>query len=159
MRMVSSMNAVTHRAAEALTSVLHGVSQVKIKAMDLETPRADLKVDILAHVDVHGHSHTLMCKVRASGRPDHVRMALQEFQVNAGQFAANATPVLIAPHFSEESQALCRACKAGFLDLEGNARLDLGDVFIGKRSLPHARKRAAVPQIGVRGVERIAGAA
>jgi len=138
MKVASSMQAMRNSAADALKSVLHHVSQVKIKDIELDSPRADLKVDILAYLDVQGHSHTLVCKVRASGRPDHVRTALKELQGHASEIYPNATPVLIAPYLSEEARALCWESKAGFLDLEGNARLELGDVFIGKRSLPQA---------------------
>ena len=149
MRVSDSMQAMRNAAAEALKSVLHHVSQIKVKGMELDSPRPDLKVDILAYLDVQGHSHTLVCKVRASGRPDHVRMALKELKGHASEFPPNATPVLIAPHFSEEARALCRESNAGFLDLEGNARLELGDVFIGKRSLPQARAiRTCLPAGG-----------
>ncbi len=158
------MQAMRNSAAEALKSVLHHVSQIKVKGMELDSPRPDLKVDILAYLDVQGHSHTLVCKVRASGRPDHVRMALKELKGHASEFPPNATPVLIAPHFSEEARALCRESNAGFLDLEGNARLELGDVFIGKRSLPQARGNSDLPASGRRREEvfqpgQIAGAA
>jgi hypothetical protein len=37
---------------------------------------------------------------------------------------------------SEEAQTLCRNNDVGFLDLDGNARLYLDEVFIVKRSLP-----------------------
>lgn len=159
MTILNSLQTSRNRAAEALQSVLRQVSQIKLKDIDVDSPRADLKVDILAHIDVQGHSHTLVCKVRASGRPDHVRMALEEFQGQASEFSGNATPVLIAPRFSEEAKALCRECKAGFLDLEGNARLDLGDVFIGKRSLPQARVRSVSSETGRRRTDAMAGAA
>jgi len=142
MRIVDTANTAKSRAAEALMSVLHQVSQIKLKGIDLESPRPDLRVDILAHIDVHGQSRTLICKVRASGHPDHVRMALEEFQVDASRFDGNATRVVIAPHLSEKSKALCRESKAGFLDLEGNARLELGEVFIGKRSWPRLKSRS-----------------
>ncbi|MGC1461386.1 MAG: hypothetical protein WA802_04240 [Terracidiphilus sp.] len=150
MRVADSMQAARGRAAEALKVVLHQVSQIKLKGMDVDSPRPDLRVDILAHVDVHGKSHTLVCKVRASGRPEHVRMALEEFQGDAAQFSRDATPVLIVPSCSEESRALCRESKAGFLDLEGNARIDLGEVFIGKRSLPLVREGLNSPIAGRR---------
>ncbi len=145
MSVAVSMQAMRNAAAEALNSVLHHVSQIKVKSIELDSPRADLKVDILAYLDVQGHSHTLVCKVRASGRPEHVRMALKEFQGQTSGNSANTTPVLIAPHFSEEARVLCRESKASFLDLEGNARLELGEVFIGKRSLPRARDGADSP--------------
>jgi hypothetical protein len=139
--MVHSMQTVRSQAVEALRSVLQQVSQIKLNQLDVSAPHPDLKVDILAHISVHGHSHTLVCKVRASGRPDHVRMALEEFQGDSAQFSSNATPVFIAPYLPEESKALCWESKAGFLDLEGNARLDLGEVFIGTRSSPQIKSR------------------
>lgn len=157
MRMASSVSAATSRAAEALKSVLRQVSQIKLSSIDLDSPRPDLKIDIRAQVDVHGHRRTLLCKVRASGQPDQVRTALEEFDVRDAQFSANSIPVLIAPHFSEEGKALCREGNTGFLDLEGNARIDLGEVFIGNRSLSYARKTAQSQQVQSAGP--LAGAA
>jgi len=140
MRMTDPMLVVKSRAAEALKSVLHQVSQIKLRKIDNDSPGPDLKVDMLAHVDVHGHSHTLLCKVTASGRPDYVRTALKEFEEDGNRQGGNSTLVFIAPRMSEEGKALCGEGKAGFLDLEGNARLELGDVFIVKRTVS---KRAA----------------
>jgi hypothetical protein len=80
MRMTDPMLAVRSRAAEALKTALHQVSQIKLRKIDHSSPGPDLKVDMLAHVDVHGRSHTLVCKLTASGRPDYVRMALKEFE-------------------------------------------------------------------------------
>jgi hypothetical protein len=153
--MVDSMNSAKSRAVEALMAVLCQVSQIKLKDIDLDSHRPDLQVDILAHIDVHGHSHTLVCKVRASGRPEHVRMALKELQCHASQFSGNATPVLIAPRLSEEAKAICRESKAGFLDLEGNARLELGEVFIGKCSLPRPGGRSDSSEIDRRRTVRL----
>jgi hypothetical protein len=136
MKMVDSMQTAKNRAAEALRAVLHQVSQIKVRNIDIDTPRPDLKVDFLAHLDVLGHSHTLVCKVEANGRPEHVRMVLSQWRHGRNEIRGNATLVFIAPRVSEEAQLLCRESQAGFLDLEGNARIDLGEVFIGKRSWP-----------------------
>ena len=137
MRMVSSMQTARSRAAEALKSVLCQVSQVKLNDIDLPDP--DLKIDIVAHIDVHGHRRTLVCCVKASGRPEHILVALEELQSLANQIDGDAMPVIIAPHLSEEAMALCGEKRAGFLDLAGNARLDLGEVFILRRTLAQRR--------------------
>lgn len=158
MRMADSVTSAKGRAAEALKAVLHQVSQIKVKDMDFESHHADLRVDILAHLDVHGHSHTLVCKVEASGRPEHVRIALEEFQEHPSRLDGDSTMVFIAPRLSEEAKTMCRQSKTGFLDLEGNARLELGEVFIGKQSLPQVRARSAAP-VSVRGSERLIGVA
>ncbi len=152
MKMIETLRSVGQtakdQAVESLKATLFQVSQIKLKHIDFESPRPDLKVDILAHVEVHGRSHMLVCKVEASGQSDHVRTALAALCSDTAQFAGNVTPVLIAPHVSAEAQALCTASDAGFLDLEGNARLHLGEVFIGRRSQPQS-KRAPVQLAGV----------
>ncbi len=150
MKMVDSMKSAKSRAAEALNAVLHQVSQIKVKDIDIGVPRPYLKIDIVAHLDVHGHSHTLVCKVEASGRPEHVRMALDQMRDRAGELDGKSTLVFIAPSVSEEAQALCRENQAGFLDLEGNARIDLGEVFIGKRSWPQRPVRSAPASVATR---------
>ncbi len=140
MRMVDSAQSTKNRAADALRAVLHHVSAIKLKEINMDSPGPDLKVDLLAHVDVYGHSHTLVCKVEASGRPDHVRTALEALRSRADELEGNATPVFIVPHMSEEAKALCCESKTGFLDLEGNARLDIGEVFIVERTLRQQRR-------------------
>ena len=140
MKIVDSAQVAKNRAADALRAVLHHVSAIKLKEIDMDSLGPDLKVDILAHVDVYGHSHTLVCKVEASGRPDHVRTALGVLRSHADELAGNTTPIFIAPHMSEEAKALCWKSNTGFLDLEGNARLDIGEVFIVERTLRQPRR-------------------
>lgn len=123
------------RAAEALKSLLQQVSAVKLKEMKHEPPARGCAAEILVHIDIYGHSHTLACEVNPDTRPSKVRASLKKLRDCAAHLAGEATPVLIAPYLSPEAQALCKQSHAGFLDLEGNARLSLGEVFIGKRSL------------------------
>jgi hypothetical protein len=126
-----------HRAVEALKALLEQMSAIKLRDIKFDSPGSDCRIDILAQIDVYGHSHTLACKVTANGQPKHVCMALKELQDHIAQLAPGATPVFIAPYLPEEAQALCRESDAGFLDLQGNAHLVLNEVFIVKRSLPH----------------------
>ena len=123
------------RAAEALKSLLDQVSAVKLKEMKCESAARGRAAEIFAHIDVYGHSHTLACEVNADTRPSKVRASIKKLQDCAANLAGEATPVLIAPYLSPEAQALCKQSHAGFLDLEGNARLSVGEVFIGKRSM------------------------
>ena len=123
------------RAAAALKALLGQVSAVKVKEVKSELPVRGRCVEIVANIDVYGHSHTLACKVNADARPSKVRASLRKLQELAAHQSGQTTPVLIAPYLSPEAQALCKENHAGFLDLEGNARLNMGEVFIGKRSL------------------------
>ena len=159
MKMADSMHAAKNQAAEALKAVLHQISAIKIKHIDIDLPAPDLKVDILVHLDVYGHSHTLVCRVEASGRPDHVRTALEELCAHTGGVDTKATAVFIAPHISEEAKALCGANRTGYLDLEGNAHLDLGEVFIVKRTLPPVLRRPVPSASRQQQHHQLAGAA
>jgi hypothetical protein len=71
----------------------------------------------------------------ADDNPAHARQALRKLEMCADARKTDATRVLILPTLSTEMRALCEERKVGFLDLEGNGRLVLDEVFIGKRSV------------------------
>lgn len=134
-----STDNLEYRATEALRALLGQVSVIKLK----EIRRAP-KGPMLAKVDVLGHSHTLACEIEPNARPENLRGALEELHQDAAHYGAAATLVLIAPYLSPEAQAVCKECSTSYLDLEGNARLALGEVFIGKRCTQvRAANRAA----------------
>ncbi len=141
MKSVSSIENLEFRATEALRALLGQVSVIKLKEI-----RRSPKGPMLARLDVLGHSHTLACEIESSTRPENLRNALDELSQDAAHYEGVATPLLIAPYLSPEAQAICKECSASYLDLEGNARLALGEVFIGQRSMPaRAANRQAVP--------------
>jgi len=119
------------RAAEALGSLLHSVSSIKTR--DIKFQPVTRKTDILADIDVFGRNHKLVCSV-ANGELD-VKKALEKLRTSAEGKKGDATPVLITKHLSPQTRALCEQNRVGFLDLEGNARLVVDEVFIGKRSV------------------------
>lgn len=129
------------RAAEALRTLLGRVSVLKLKEI-----RYAPEGPMLARVEVLGHSHTLACKIEPDAQEENLRETLDSLRQSAPREGSTATPVLIAPHLSAEERDLCKNCSAGYLDFEGNARLALGEVFIGKRSLPR-RAAPGVPSL------------
>ncbi len=42
---------------------------------------------------------------------------------------------MIAPYLSPEAQTICKESHTNFIDLEGNARITIGEIFIGKRTM------------------------
>ncbi len=117
-------------AVKALRDLLEQVPAIKIVDIEHEPVGPDRGVDIVAHVDVSGRRHTLVCEVKSSGQPRHVRMAALQLRNHMVHHVQQATPVFIAPYLSPEAQALCREESVGFLDLEGNVRLLFDTVFI-----------------------------
>lgn len=144
MKATPMSNELGTRAQEALKAVLHQVSTIELKRMETKAPETSRQMDFVVHIGVLGHNHTLTCKVTASGEARAVRKALREMQEDATQISNDTTQVFIAPYLSPEARALCTEAKAGFVDLEDNAQLVLGEVFIGKRSLPRREEQTIV---------------
>jgi hypothetical protein len=124
------------RAAEALTSLLGRVSAIKLRELQCASQPRSRFTAILAHIEVFGRSHILACELDPYAEPGQLHSMLREWQGDAAPANSDATPVVIAPYLSPEAQALCKQSHVGFLDLEGNARLSVGEAFIVMRSLP-----------------------
>jgi hypothetical protein len=127
------------QAVEELRATLQQISVIKVKEIRIEPHGRRSDKDILANLEIYGHSHTMACRVTKKAEAHRVRRILQEMR-KSFKGAQGEAPVLIAPSLSAEVQALCREDDIGFLDLEGNARLYLNEVFIVKRSLPHRQE-------------------
>jgi hypothetical protein len=126
------------RATEALKALLGRVSAIKLRELQCGSQPRSRFTAILAHIEVFGHSHILACEVDPYAEPDRLRSMLRELQVDSASLNSDTTPVLIAPYLSPEAQAICKQSHVGFLDLEGNARLSVDEVFIGMHSLPRS---------------------
>jgi len=110
------------------------VSVIKLKDIEPAAQGTGCESGFVVHVEVLGRNHTIACEVKSDVRPDDLLSDSGHTQDDEA-----GTRVIIAPYLSPEAQALCKASHAGFLDLEGNARIALGEVFIGKQSVAHRR--------------------
>jgi hypothetical protein len=140
-------NDLVTRAADALKAVLREISSVKLTELRCE-PLGHCQRGILARIDVFGRSHTLACEVNAQGNPQQMMTSLHSLRESCTHRDVESTCVIIAPHLSPEAQAVCKESHAGFLDLEGNARIAVGEIFISKRTmLPRMRRLDAADPI------------
>jgi hypothetical protein len=137
------MKDIVSQAIQALHLLLAKVPVIKILAIEHDTTEPNKGMDIEAHIDVYGRRHALICEVKSTGQPRHVRIALLQLRNYMAHHAQDATPIFIAPYLSPEAQALCCEQDVGFIDLEGNARLIFGSVFIERQvaSKPAADRR------------------
>jgi hypothetical protein len=140
---LDSVNELERRAADALKTLLAEVPVIKLKDVAIQAGRPNREIDILAHIEVSGRHHALVCEVKTSGQPRFARTALLQLRNYVAHHGSHATPVLIAPYLSPEAREMCREAGVGFLDLEGNARLVFGGVFIErqKSTKPTAARR------------------
>jgi hypothetical protein len=134
------------RAAEALRSVLTHVSGIKLRELDVEPLNPEQHIDILARVEIYGRSHTLVCLLLPNDKPEQVRETIAGFCSEAVKAAGNITPVLIAPKRTTHLLSLCREACAGMLDLDGNARIEVGDTFIACHQVPRSNVHRKEPR-------------
>ena len=125
-------NEMEARAAEALGALLHQVSSIKTRDIKFQPVRR--KSDILADIDVLGRKHKLVCNI-ADGQPDDIKKALDKLRTCADGKKEGATPVLITRQATAQTREMCAKSRVGFIDLEGNARIEVDEIFIGKRSV------------------------
>jgi len=128
---------IESEAIEALRETLRQISVIKVKEISVDPRGHRGDKTILGHIEIYGHAHLLACKIVKSCDPVCLQRALHQLQGVEKQRGIVVMPVLIAPVISDAAQAVCRENNMGFLDLAGNARLYLDEVFIVKRSLPH----------------------
>jgi len=143
MKTMISKNELTIRAAEALRAVLAEVSGTRVREISHPSLGKESASVFTASVEVYGNRHMLACEIASDAQPAHLRPLLDELRGSIADSHLNATPVIIAPHIDEEARTICNENRAGFLDLEGNARIALGEVFILKRTIPHAARHTA----------------
>jgi hypothetical protein len=118
------------RAGEAVRRLLENVPILQIEGIEAEAVSGDWEPDLIARLLVDGRQHTLICEYKSNGQPRYARSALLELRDYVMQKAPYATPVFMAPYISPAVRQLCEEKDVGYLDLEGNARIAFGGVFI-----------------------------
>jgi hypothetical protein len=122
-------------AVEALKALLGEVSVIKLKELKRTSAGPGQPVGVVADIDVLGRRHKLGIAMKASAEPGLLRAALRGVRGNTSSFGDDVTPVFFAPYLSPEAQSVCKESDTAYFDLEGNARLAVGEIFIGKRAL------------------------
>lgn len=130
LKIAKTMKVLEDQAVEALSSLLSEVPAVEIRDVVREPAGPDRGADIVLTMDVSGRRHSIICEVKSSGQPRHIRMGLLQLRNFLAHYHEDALPVVAAPYLSEEARALCRDEKVGYFDLQGNARLVFDGVFI-----------------------------
>jgi hypothetical protein len=125
-----SMKNSDARVAEALRGLLEKIPILRVQGIDSEAMSDNGEPNLIARLIVDGRSHQIVSKYSANGQPRYARSALLELGSYVAHRAPQATPVFIAPYISPAVKQLCEEKGVGYLDLEGNARIAFGGVFI-----------------------------
>jgi hypothetical protein len=130
LKMNDSMKEMEESAARTLESILKEIPIVKVESVEVQRLIGRHQIDILVHLRAASQPHILVCEVKSSGQPRYVRDGILQLHNYIDHFNIQATPVFIAPFLSQEARMLCRENKVGFIDLQGNVRLEFDGVFI-----------------------------
>lgn len=128
--MVHSMKEAETRAGGALRRLLEMIPILQIEDIEAAAVSGDWRPNLIARLLVDDREHLLICEYKSNGQPRYARSALLELRNYVAQRAPQATPVFIAPYLSPAVRQLCAEMGVGYLDLEGNARIAFGGVFI-----------------------------
>jgi hypothetical protein len=138
---VNSMKDGEVRACEALQRLLEKIPIVEIEGITSAAVSCQWQPDIVARLLVEGRPHVLVCEYKPNGQPRYARSALLELREYVRQ-SPLTTPVFIAPYISPAVRQLCEEMGVSYLDLEGNARIAFGGVFIERIVAENSRAEA-----------------
>ncbi len=124
------MKEFEQKAADALESILKEIPIVALQSVEVAPFVGRDQVDVLVRLTAANRPHLLVCEVKSSGQPRYVRDGLLQLRNYFEQSDLQATPVFIAPYLSPAARMICRENRVGFVDLQGNVRLEFDGVFI-----------------------------
>jgi hypothetical protein len=123
-------------AAEgALTRLLSEIPSVTIDQINREEPLGPIRPDLVLKITAFGEHHLIIVEVKKNAQPRFARDAILQLHEYARKIGGKSMPILAAPYMSPEVRDLCREEGIGYLDLQGNARIHFGNVFI-EHSVP-----------------------
>jgi hypothetical protein len=130
LKAIDSMKEFEIRAASALESILKDIPIITLQSVEVEPSIGRHHIDVMVRLTAANRPHVLVCEVKSSGQPRYVRDGLLQLRNYIEHSNPEATPVFIAPYLSPEARMICRENKVGFVDLQGNVRLEFDGVFI-----------------------------
>ena len=107
LKVSNSVKILEQQAVRALTSLLEEVPAIKIRDVSIEPDGPDRGIDILARINVSGQRYSIVCEVKSSGQPRHVRTGLLQLRNYVAHHELDSLPVFIAPYLSAEARAIC----------------------------------------------------
>ena len=130
LKATDSMKEFEGRAANALESILKEIPIITLDSVEVGPLMGRHEIDVLVHLTGAHQPHVLVCEIKSSGQPRYVRDGLLQLRNFIEHSYPAATPIFIAPYLSPEARLICRENKVGYVDLQGNVRLEFDGVFI-----------------------------
>jgi hypothetical protein len=120
---------------ETLGDVLRDIPAVSV-AETLREPMLDgARPDLVMHVTAFGKPQSLIIEAKMNAQPRYARGAILQLHDYAAKIDDQAILVLAAPYLSPEVRAICKDQRISYIDLQGNVRIVLENIFI-ERTVP-----------------------
>ncbi|MTC53851.1 hypothetical protein GKR56_11470 [Providencia alcalifaciens] len=109
-----------------LRSILEKIPIIK----KITIVKKDQNIDYLVKVLVDKKVYILACETKNNGQPRFVHLAIKTLRSYLYGQEEAMTPILLAPYLSNDAQKLCNENNISFMDMEGNAHLLFGGIYI-----------------------------
>ena len=137
-----SRDELEQKAEEAVRSCLEGVPFVKIEGIERERDFKGYRADLVTTVNTPAGTRYIVAEVRTVGQPRVAREAINQLWRNWAK-QPDVVPVFMAPYVSSKAAEICKQDNTGYVDLAGNCRICLDNLFIEREGKPNpfAEKR------------------
>lgn len=86
--------------------------------------------DMLLSLKIDDRNYKVAVEVKSIGQPRFIRMAAQQLTEYMAANQDVSYGILAAPYISENGRVLCQRYRIGYVDLAGNTRLALGNLYV-----------------------------
>src|SRR5882672_11146379 len=93
LKMSDSMKAFEKDAAHALESILKAIPIITLESVEVEPRVGRHEIDVLVRLTAAHQPHVLVCEIKYSGQPRHVRQGLLQLRNYLEHSNQPATPV------------------------------------------------------------------
>ena len=148
MKDIASEKSLEVSASEAVRGLLHRIPAAKVsQVVQAPLPGRRWQADTLVRLEHGDETWLIVLEVKAQGAPRIVRSAMYQLESYVAQMRREGgqqrdgqpVPMLVSPYLSPESRAICHEHDVAYLDLEGNAWLAFGGIYI-ERTVPSKPK-------------------
>jgi hypothetical protein len=124
-------------ALAVLERCVQDVPRAKVRPSRLPSWNVEREIDFTATLTLpSGKEVPLLVELKTSGQPKPVRDAVN-WLLRARQQFPDAYPIVMAPYVSPHAAETCKQEGVGYVDLAGNCRLALEQLYIEKEGRPN----------------------
>lgn len=135
LKFIPNEGQLTADLSKALRELLKGIPSIEVGPATREPRLGPHQPDLLIDFIAFGKAQTLAIEVKKNAQPRFARMAILQLRDFIRTLDKPAKPILASSYLSPEVRNICKQEDVGYIDLEGNTRIALDNIFI-ERTVP-----------------------